>query len=363
MADATEREHDERAVRTATEVAIRLSAIALLALWCLLILAPFLGIVVWAVIIAVAASAPYERIVGVCGRRRGLAATLCVLLALMLLAVPAVLLSETLVTGAEGFAEKVQAGDLEIPPPPERIASVPLVGDRIHKTWLQASENLPGLVERLEPQLLTVSRWLLSAAGSAGIALLQLIASLIISGVILARSQAPQAAGRLASRLAGDRGRELMALTQASIRSVVQGIVGVAVIQALLAGAGFLAAGVPAAGLWALLVLVAAVIQLPVVLVVLPPVLLVFSQASTTVAVMFAVWCLFVSLIDNVLKPILFGRGAQVPTVVIFLGAIGGMLTMGILGLFVGAVVLSLGFEIFQAWVSPETVDEAVSAA
>ena len=154
------------------------------------------------------------------------------------------------------------------------------------------------------------------------------------------------------------RGNEFAELATATVRSVVQGIVGVAIIQALLAGLGFVVTGVPAAGLWALLVLVSAVVQLPVAVVMLPPVLLVFSSASTTAAVAFTVWCLFISLLDNVLKPILFGRGVKVPTLVIFIGAIGGMLSMGIIGLFLGAVVLALGYEILGAWMSDADAPE-----
>ena len=167
----------------------------------------------------------------------------------------------------------------------------------------------------------------------------------------------------MASRLAGERGVELANLAEATIRSVVQGIVGVALIQSILAGLGFMVVGLPAAGLWALLVLVGAVVQLPVTLVIIPPVLIVFSQASTPVAVAFTIWCVFVSLIDNVLKPLLFGRGAQVPTLVIFVGAIGGMLAMGILGLFVGAVVLALGYQILAAWLAEETATAATADA
>ena len=145
-----------------------------------------------------------------------------------------------------------------------------------------------------------------------------------------------------------------MKLARATVSSVVQGIVGVALIQAILAGVGFVAADVPGAGLWAMLVLVSAIVQLPVGLVVIPPILLVFSSASTTVAVLFTLWCVFISLVDNFLKPILFGRGVEIPTIVIFVGAIGGMLTMGIIGLFVGSVVLAVGYELFKAWIEED---------
>jgi predicted PurR-regulated permease PerM len=351
-------------MRTATEVAVRLGALFLLVAWCLQIVAPFLGIVVWALIIAIAAAGPYQRLRVALGGRAGLAATTFVLVLLVLLFVPAVMLSETLVSGAHHFAEQLASGGLSIPVPPERVADWPIVGDRLYPLWLLASENLQAVLQRLEPQLATVSRWLLAAAGSAGIALLQLVASLLIAGVLLARSQGHEAAVvRFSSRLVGERGAEFAELAQSTVRSVVTGILGVALIQALLAGLGFIAVGLSAAGLWALLVLVAAVAQLPVVLVMIPPVLLVFSSESTGVALAFLLWSLLVSLIDNVLKPVLFGREARVPTLVIFVGTLGGMLAMGIIGLFVGAVILALGYEILRAWLAEDGVSEATDAA
>ena len=268
------------------------------------------------------------------------------------------LLSETLIAGAQHFATDLENGRLSVPPPPERVAGWPIVGERLFDFWKLASENLARALEPLGPQLKAVSGWLLRAGGSAGIALLQLAASFVVAGVLLARGEGMYLGiERFATRLAGPRGPELATLATATIRSVVQGILGVAVIQTLLAGLGFLVAGVPAAGLWALLVLVCAVVQLPVALVLIPPILLVFASSSTLAAVVFTVWCAFVGLVDNVLKPLLFGRGVEIPMVVIFLGAIGGMIALGIIGLFLGAVILALGYELFMSW-----LDEAESA-
>ncbi len=340
-------------IRGALEVAIRLGALLLLVVWCLQIVAPFLGIVIWALIIAIAIDRPYQRICNALGGRRKVTATIFVLAGLAALIVPAVLLSETLVVGATRYAAALTSGSLSVPPPPDKIAVWPVVGERVHAAWLLASENLDAALARVGPHLGAVSRWLLRAAGSAGVAMLQLAASLIIAGVLLTRAEDRQGSiDRIAARLAGERGPELARLAQSTVQNVVQGICGVAVIQAVLAGFGFIVAGVPAAGFWALLVLISAVVQLPVAIVMILPVLLVLSSATTSVAAVFAVWCLLVSLIDNVLKPILFGRGAKVPTLVIFLGAIGGMLSMGIIGLFLGAVALTLGYELFIAWLA-----------
>jgi predicted PurR-regulated permease PerM len=351
---------EERAetMRRATEIAIRLGVLAIVVGWCLQIIAPFVGIVAWGMIIAIASTSPYEFLVRRLGGKRGLAATLLVCLSLAVVVVPAVMLSSTLISGAQHFSTDMADGSIDIPPPPAHVADWPIVGERIFDLWTLATHNLTAALGKLGPQLKAVSAWLLHAAGSAGAGLLQLVASLIIAGIMLSRSaNRSESITRLASRLAGPKqGPALAELARATVSSVVQGIVGVALIQAILAGIGFTVAGVPGAGLWALLVLVAAVVQLPVALVVIPPILLVFSDSTTTVAVLFTGWCVFVALIDNFLKPILFGRGVSVPTVVIFVGAIGGMLSMGIIGLFLGAVVLGLGYELLKAWLAgPET--------
>jgi predicted PurR-regulated permease PerM len=312
-------------------------------------------------IIAIAAKSPYEAFARGLGGHRGVAATILVVASLGVLVLPAVMLSETLVSGAQYFSSDLADGTLTVPPPPERVAIWPIVGTRIYELWQLASVNLEAAVEKLAPQLRAVSRWLLSAAGSVGRALLELVAALIISGVLLYRgNERADATHRIATRLAGPaRGPALADLAVATVSSVVQGIVGVALIQSLLAGVAFIVAGIPGAGLWALLVLVAAVVQIPVGLVMIPPVLLCFSASSAPIAIAFTVWCLMIAALDNVLKPILFGRGVDVPMIVIFLGAIGGMLTMGIIGLFVGAVILGLGYELAKAWLQEDTGAEA----
>ncbi len=339
-------------IRSAVEIAIRLGAIILMVGWCLLIVAPFLGIVAWALIIAIAMDDAFESLCRRLGGRRVLAATLCVGLALALVFGPAVLLSESLVSAAQHVAHELKGRPLALPPPGPEVREIPIVGTYLYEGWLRASENIVETLGRLRPQLQTVSGWLLKTAGSVGAGILQLIGSIVIAGAMLVRSELRrEAIDRFADRMAGPvRGPELAALAVATVRSVVQGILGVAALQSFLAGIAFVFAGIPGAGLWALLVLVVAVVQLPVALAMAIPVAIGFATLEPAAAITLLVWCLLVGLVDNVLKPILFGRGVRVPMLVIFMGALGGMLTMGIIGLFLGAVVLTLGFELFKAW-------------
>jgi predicted PurR-regulated permease PerM len=333
------------------ELTIRVGAVFLLAAWCIQIVLPFLGAVVWGIVIAVAANAPYQRLEAALGGRSKPAAALFALLALLLLIVPAVLLTDSLASGARQLAEVLRDGSLEIPPPPAEVRSWPLIGGPTYEFWELASKSLETALAPLAPQLKTFSVHMLAAAASAGFGILQFVLSVIIAAALLATSAVgDRTADAIAARLAGDRGPELADLAGATMRGVTRGIIGVAMIQAILAGFGFIAVGLPGAGLWALLCLVFAVVQLPVALFMTPIVIYVFTSASTLVAVFFLAWAIFVSLIDNVLKPLLFSRGARVPTLVIFVGSIGGMLSMGILGLFVGAVVLSVGYEVTRMW-------------
>ncbi len=340
-------------VGTAVEATIRIGFVVLLAAWCFQIVRPFVGIVTWGAILALAGRQGYVRIAGALGGRRGLAAALFTLLALVLLAVPTVLLSGTFVEGARKLAGQLSGGTLHIPPPPDSVAGWPLVGEPLARFWTLASENLKDALAQVQPQLKALGAWLLAAAASFGLQVLQFVLSIVIAGVLLAHSEgAADAAEAVATRIVGRRGPELTRLADATVRSVARGIIGVALIQSALAGIGFLAAGVPGAGLWALICLVLAIVQIGPAVVLLGAIVYVFSTAGTLTAVLFLVWCVFVGLLDNVLKPILLGRGVNVPMVVIFLGAIGGFLAMGLIGLFVGSIVLVLGYTLFLAWLA-----------
>ena len=272
---------------------------------------------------------------------------------LILLIGPTVMLAGTLAESAQGLAARLNRREPGDPPPPESIGSWPLIGEPLERFWRLASVNVDAALAEITPQIAAFGRWLLSTVAELGLGVLQFILAIIIAGVFLANAQGGGHAARaIAMRFAGERGADYADLGQATVRSVARGILGVAVIQSLLAGLGFLAVGVPAAGLLALVCLLLAVVQIGPAVVLIGTVIYVFSTADTFTAVIFLIWSIFVGLIDNVLKPVLLGRGVKVPMVVIFVGAIGGFLASGIIGLFVGAVVLALSFTLFKAWLT-----------
>lgn len=336
----------------AVEATIRIGLVVALVAWCFYIVRPFVVPVAWALIIAVAVHPAYRWLRGALGGRRRLAAALIVLLGLLLLVAPTVMLGGTLVEGAQVLGSGFREGRLVVPPPPASVAEWPLIGGRLDEFWSRASQNLDSVLRALEPQIVAFGKWLVAKAAGVGFAFLLSLLSVLIAGVLLANDAAGRRAmDEIVRRLAGERGAEFADLASATVRSVAVGILGVAVVQALLAGLGFLVVGVPGAGLWALLCLILSVVQVGTFPVMLPVVIYVFSTAEPIPAVAFAIWSVFVGFVDNLLKPLVLGRGVRVPTVVIFLGAIGGFLTSGIIGLFVGAVVLVLGYTLFLAWV------------
>jgi|AMFO01.1.fsa_nt_gi Predicted permease len=344
-------EEDRRFVLRATEAAIRIGLVAALVVACLKIVWPFLLPVTWGLIIAVAIQPPFEKIAKRLGGRRKTTATLLVLLALTLLLVPTWMFLGSVTDGVVDVAGKMIDGTLAMPAVPDGLAKLPMVGEKLEGGWESAAANLPAFVESHSSELAGIGAWILSSAAGLGLAALGCAFSIVIAGVMLATAAGgARAAESIGEQLAGARGVELVRLSAATVRSVAVGVVGVALIQSVLAALGFLVMGVPMAGVWALLVLVLAIAQLPPLLVMLPIIFYVFSTSGTVGSVLFTIWCLIVTASESVLKPLLLGRGVKVPMLVILIGALGGMLAMGILGLFIGAVVLAVGHQIWMAW-------------
>jgi predicted PurR-regulated permease PerM len=351
--------NDKLFIARALEATINIGLVVLLLYWCFRIGQPFLQIILWGIIIAVAVQPGYERLKSALGGRDRLTATLITLLALIILLVPSYLLSQSLIDTAKEYSAHLDAGTLTVPPPSESVRNWPLIGEPFYNFWSLAANNLGAALSKMIPQLKKFGIPMLSAAAGAGVGILKFVVSIIIAGVLLANAAGGgQAAQAIAVRLAGERGTRVVKLAGATVRSVALGILGVALIQTFLASLGFLIVGVPGAGLWALLVLILAVVQLPTILILGPIIVYVFSTSSTVTAVMFAIWSILVGISDAFLKPLLMGRGVDVPMLVIFIGAIGGFILSGIIGLFVGAIIFALGYKLFLAWLNEDTQAE-----
>ena len=341
--------------RNAVEATIRIGVLLVLVAWCFQITRPFIGPIVWGVIIAIAIFPIHRALLTLLGGRNGLSASLLTVVMLVVLVWPTVVLTGALLDNLQLLSDTLDAGSLDVPPPPEGVASWPVIGPTLYQFWDLASTNMDAALIELQPQIEAVAGWLLSAAAGTGLGVLQFVLSIIISGILITHSAAGHHfADKLSLRLSGERGSAFVDLAEATVRGVARGVIGVAFIQMLLVGLGLGIAGVPWAGLWTFLALLLAIMQIGVAPVMIGAIIYMFTTADTLPAVLFLIYGVFVSAIDNVLKPLLMGRGLDVPMAIILVGTIGGMLASGIVGLFIGAVVLAVAYKLFMTWLDAE---------
>lgn len=333
---------------------IRLGLIFLLIVWCYEIIKPFIIPLVWGGIIAIAIYPAYEKFCDWTNQRKMLSAIITSLILLALLILPMVMLTSSSIDMVRYIAGYLQSGEFNLPKIQPLLAKVPLIGE-----WLQGlivKEDLESLLKNMSPVLKTVGQKLLSFSAGLGAVLVQSLVSILIAGFFLLQAEASkQWFGRLSNKIADEKGSMLMMLAVQTTSNVAQGILGVALIQAILSGMAMVLAGVPAAGLWTLLALIVATIQLPVMLVLLPITIYLFYTSTLFIAISFLVWGIVISIVDTPMRAILMGRGSKTPILIIMMGALGGMLAFGIIGLFVGAVVLAVGYELFNSWLKEES--------
>jgi len=356
MSKETEEHQDEKQLQRTIVIALRLAFIALLLVVSYLVLKPFIAPVVWGIIIAVALFPLHKRFSKLLGNREKLSASLIVFITISLLVIPSWFFTSSTVDSVMVIADQMDNGTLSVPPPDKEIADWPLIGKPIYEVWLQASKSLSGLILMFEDELKGMAPSIISfATGLAGTVLIFII-SIIIAGALLVNTKsAEKTSVMIFKTLAGKEGAQFASLASATIRSVVQGVLGTALIQTFFLSIGFFVVGFPAAGVVSLIILFIAIIQLPLILVTLPAIVYVFSYANTTLAVVFMIWALLWSISDNIIKPMLMGRGMDIPMLVILLGAIGGMILGGIIGLFIGSVVLAFAYKSFQAILNATT--------
>ena len=344
---------------------IRAAMVAALVTACYQVFSPFLSLVVWSVILAINFYPLQLLLKRRMGGKDGRAATVIVLLTFLILVVPIYMLGLSLTESAENAVEWVKDGTFHIPPPAESVATWPLIGEKLYGFWQQAATDLSGLAQKLAPQLKDISLVMLGKLAGFGLGLMMFLVAVIVAGVIMAFGEnGTRSTLQIADRVFGTgQGEKVTRLCTATIRAVAQGVIGIAFIQMLLVGIGFVMMGIPGAGFLALVVLVLAIVQLPATLVTLPVIVFVFfTQGATLATIAFAIYIFVAGLVDNVLKPLLLGRGVDVPMAVVLIGSIGGMATTGILGLFIGPVVLAVGYQLFWRWVRNEAADSEKAA-
>ncbi|WP_182052386.1 AI-2E family transporter [Vibrio sp. B1FIG11] len=341
---------------------IRFSVTSFIVIVCWWAFLPFLPILLWALVLAIAlypVKLMIERKMGLSSAR---SATLIAIVGVLILGTPTAMVGNSFASKTLGVFESYRDGTLVVSKPADSVKEWPLVGRKLHKVWDEAAEDLPNFIEKRQPQIKGVFSWFINSATGAAKSVFMLIGAIIIAGIMLAWAQPAARSIRkiFISFTDEERGPELHELTTATIRQVAIGIIGIAFLTAMVFGGVVALSGVPAAALFTLIALVFAIVQLPVTIIAIVAVAILWSGDTGTIHnSIFTVLLIAASLIDNFLKPLILGRGLEVPMPIVLIGAVGGMMSGGILGMFIGAAFLAAGYQVFMKWVDAETQDVA----
>jgi len=338
---------------------LRFALLALALIWTFLLMKPFIGLFAWAGILAVAIYPSYDKLVAKFGQKnRKLTSILFGVIIALLVLYPTYSITASVLQSTTNTVQDLKAGTLDVTPPTEKVKDWPLIGEKVYQNWDNLSQDTTEYALEHREVILEQSKKLFTSFGGIIGSVLLLVISFIIAVVFMYNAEGARSSLlKFSNKVMGDEnGTHVLDMSKNTIRSVVKGILLVAIIQALLSFVGFKLIGLPGAGIYALIVLCAAIMQIPVMLVVIPAIMIAFSISDNTVyAVIFTVYILIVALVDNFLKPIFLSKGLETPTLIIFLGAIGGVMLHGIIGLFVGTVVMALVHRLYVDWVNNTT--------
>lgn len=339
-----------------------LAIVAVLVIACIKIISPFLGAMLWGTIIAISIWPLFIRLERLLKGRRGLAALILTIGLILVLVVPVSVLVYSLTEHVNSVTELVKdLTTITLPQAPAWLVNAPLIGAPINAIWQQASTDMPALLESARPAIKGGMAWLLKQSGSLTLSLLEFLLAIVLAGFLCVNgSGVRNFLERLIYRIAGRQGYALIRVAGQTIRSVSVGVVGTALMQALLSVFGFAIAGVPGAGLLGLFCFVLAMMQLGTALVWIPVAVWLSFQGETGWASFTAVWGILINISDNFVKPYLISQGSGLPIPLIFLGVLGGLLAWGFIGIFVGATLLVVCFTLLISWLEMEQPVPAV---
>jgi predicted PurR-regulated permease PerM len=345
--------------RFTVDIAVRLALLAGVVYVSFLLLRPVVPLLLWAIILAVAVFPLFAILRSRAGLRPWLAATVLAILLLALLLTPVVLLSTSAIQTLDAYGHMLLQGNHVVPPPAESVRSWPLVGTRIYEAWQSAAEDLRTFLGTHVGQIASFGRWVGRLAAGVLFEVVQFAAAIIIAGVLLAYSDRLVVTIRgLAGRIADARGRHFVEIAGSTIRNVSQGVIGVALLQSALLGLGMLVAGVPFAGAITFACLVLAIVQVGPNIIMIPLIVWMWVTMPAATAALFTVYTVPMLLLDNVLRPIVMARGLQTPMAIILAGVICGTISGGLIGLFVGPVVLAVFYDLVMTWMEAGRPEE-----
>lgn len=339
---------------------IRMLILLLIVVWCLLIMYPFVNILLWSLILALAILPLHKTLTKKIGGKSKWASFIIVTSILAIIFVPAFIMMGSIVDEVKELKTTYDAGKLSIPPPTEAVKEWPVIGKDLYNSWQNASDDLEQTISNNKEQLTVVTGNLVQGLLSATGGVFQIMVALIIAGILLVIGGVGESIRKFFRKLAGEKGDEFADITKTTVGNVVRGVLGVAIIQSLLLGFGFMMAGIPYAGVLTLVALFLCVLQIPPVLLALPICVYLFSGHEVLSASLWTVYLLLASTSDNFIKPFLLGKGAPVPMLIIFVGVVGGFILSGFIGLFTGAIVMSIGYKLFGGWLESDNETENI---
>ncbi|MEA1886199.1 MAG: AI-2E family transporter [Bacteroidota bacterium] len=343
-----EKEEKKKIFNISLDLILKLGGLFLVIFLCYKIVQPFINILLWALIIAIILFPVMEWLSKYLWGNKKLASLLITIVGMAVLVLPSIWLVNQLVDGVKYLTDSIPEGELQIPPPSESVADWPIIGQWLHDTWMQASENLGESVKGFMPQISNFAEKLLGTIANTGMGILQFALSILLAGIFLAYFRnASQSGKTIFEKVAGDRGEEFLNASLTTIRNVASGVLGVAIIQTTLMGIGLILADIQLAAVWIIILLIMTIAQIPAILFNIPLIIYLFAFRDPLPAALWTVYFLVMGLIDNILKPLFMGKGADVPMLVIFFGAIGGLIAFGFVGLFLGAIILSLVYKLY----------------
>ncbi len=342
-------------VQIAIDLILKVGSLFLLIYLCVKILNPFLSILVWGLVIAIILFPLFFKMSSWFGKRKKITSLILTLILLSLVILPSIWVVNQMIDGIRFLADTFKGGEVQFPQPPETVREWPLIGHWLFEKWTDLSLNFGESVKGFMPQLTSWVERLLSTLANTGLGIVQFAASIIVAGILLLFFKEGADSGRqVFNKIVGERGDEFMEVSMQTIRNVATGVIGVALIQSTLMGIGMIFAGIPLAAVWIIVLLIIAIAQVPVLLFNIPLIIYLFAFKDPLPAAVWTVYFLAMGLLDNVLKPLIMGKGSDVPMLVIFLGAIGGFIAFGFIGLFLGAILLSLAYKLYTTWISAE---------
>ena len=347
------KEERKRIFNITMDLILKLGGLFVVIFLCYKIVQPFINILLWSIIVAIVLFPLLEWLSGHFRGKRKLASLLLTLVSLSVLVLPSIWLVNQLVDGVKFLADNIPQGNLQIPPPTESVANWPLIGQWVYDNWMQASQNLGESIKGFMPQISNFVEKLLGALANTGMGILQFALSIILAGILMVYFKNASRSGKVIfEKVAGDRGEDFLKVSLTTIRNVATGVIGVAIIQTTLMGLGLILADIPLAAVWIIILLIMTIAQIPAILFNIPLIIYLFAFIDPLPAALWTVYFLIMGLIDNILKPLIMGKGADVPMLVIFFGAIGGFIAFGFMGLFLGAIILSLAYKLYVTWVA-----------